>query len=70
MRNYDLELLCPICFGLHNISVDFSNIMEYRTKGSNSNSIPTLFPYLNETEREQLKSHCCPKCQKIFQKMT
>lgn len=59
MELITLQIMCPFCCGLHYVQVYEADYILWR-RGMNAQ---TAFPYLNDTEREQLISHACPECQ-------
>ena len=59
MRDIKIEITCPFCEATHFVEVaerDFN-------KWWNGELAQRAFPYLSATEREQLISQVCPKCQ-------
>ena len=59
----DIDLVCPICGEDHAVEV---NLAQYEA-WQNGELIQNATPNLTPTEREQLISQICPKCQaKIF----
>ena len=59
----DVTMICPLCGEDHAVEV---NLAQYEA-WQNGELIQNAMPYLTPTEREQLISGLCPKCQaKIF----
>ena len=59
----DVEIICPFCGANHAVEV---NLAQYEV-WQNGELIQNAMPDLTPTEREQLISSLCPKCQaKIF----
>ena len=58
----DINMVCPFCGSHHSVTVDE---MQY-TSWQRGTLIQRAMPTLSETEREQLISHICPKCQEKF----
>ena len=59
----DVAMTCPLCGEDHAVEV---NLAQYEA-WQNGELIQNAMPYLTPTEREQLISGLCPKCQaKIF----
>lgn len=59
-----IELECPFCGNAHSVEVKEDDYFNWKFDGMLAQN---AFPYLNPTEREQLISRVCPKCQeKIF----
>ena len=59
----DISMICPLCGEDHAVEV---NLAQYEA-WQNGELIQNAMPYLTPTEREQLISSLCPKCQaKIF----
>lgn len=59
MRDIRIEITCPFCGTTHFVEVaerDYNNWW-------NGQLAQEAFPYLSATEREQLISQVCPKCQ-------
>ena len=54
-----IEITCPFCGANHEVGVDF---LEYANR-LGGELIQNAMPSLTPTEREQLISHICPKCQ-------
>ena len=59
MRDIRLEITCQFCGKSHFVKVAESGYNAWQ----NGALVQNAFPYLNATEREQLISHICPKCQ-------
>ena len=59
MGNIIVALTCPFCGADHEVEV---NLVAYY-KGMGGELIQRAMPDLTPTEREQLISHICPKCQ-------
>ena len=62
MRDVRIEITCPFCGATHYVEVaerDYNN-------WHSGELAQKAFPYLSTTEREQLISYMCPKCQKSF----
>ena len=55
----DVEITCPLCNVEHAVRVDFAQFEAWE----NGELIQNAMPYLTFTEREQLISGLCPKCQ-------
>ena len=51
---------CMLCGRIHEVEVDFDAYVKWEEGMTIQNAMPNLTP----TEREQLISHICPKCQK------
>lgn len=60
MDTINVELICPFCGILHEVEVNFDAFLKWRHGGE---LIQNAMPDLTPTEREQLISHICPKCQ-------
>lgn len=61
----NLEMVCPFCGEIHNVDVFEASYVMYMA-GAQAQDV---FPYLSATEREQIISHICPRCQTwIFNK--
>ena len=59
----DIEITCPFCYKNHAVEVSLAGYIEWER----GELIQNVMPDLTFTEREQLISHICPKCQaKIF----
>ena len=61
-----VENVCPFCNKFH--SVEVSENAFYVWMNSNV-SLINVMPELSDTEREQLITHVCPKCQDEMEKM-
>lgn len=59
MMDIRLEMRCPFCGGNHAVEV---KEVDYNAWQSGELA-QRAFPYLSSTEREQIISHICPKCQ-------
>lgn len=62
MRDIKIEITCPFCGATHYVEVaehDYNNWL-------GGELAQKAFPYLSATEREQLISYMCPKCQEKF----
>ena len=59
MRDVSLLITCPFCGADHSVEINEVDYIKY-TEGALAQ---VAFPYLNATEREQIVSHLCPKCQ-------
>ena len=55
----DVAITCPFCGADHAVEV---NLAQYEA-WQNGELIQNAMPYLTPTEREQLISGVCPKCQ-------
>lgn len=53
---------CPMCGKAHSVTV---NSDDYNKWASGSTLIQDAMPRLSDTEREQLLSGLCPRCQDI-----
>jgi endogenous inhibitor of DNA gyrase (YacG/DUF329 family) len=62
MKNLRVGLNCPFCGKTHFVDVNDS---EYKIWQAGA-LIQKAMPQLSATEREQLISHMCPKCQADF----
>ena len=59
----NVEIICPFCGAEHNVEVDSAQFEAWK----NGELIQNVMPDLTPTEREQLISGLCPKCQaKVF----
>ena len=59
----EIGIVCPFCGKEHFVVVDEEEFMAWESGELIQKAMPTL----SATEREQLISHICPKCQeKIF----
>ena len=54
-----IEITCPFCGTDHFVEMDYRDYVEW----CNGSLIQKVAPYLTPTEREQLISQLCPKCQ-------
>lgn len=62
MRDIRIEITCPFCGATYYVEVaehDYNNWLS-------GELAQKAFPYLSTTEREQLISYMCPKCQESF----
>lgn len=59
MMDIRLEMRCPFCGEEHFVEVREADFNAY----NNGELAQRAFPYLSSTEREQIISHICPKCQ-------
>jgi hypothetical protein len=59
MRNTIIAITCPFCGADHEVEVNFEEYVNWIGGELIQNAMPSLTP----TEREQLISHICPKCQ-------
>lgn len=58
-----LEMLCPVCYDYHYVNLNKNDLQRWEE----GELAQKAFPYLSATEREQVISRICPKCQeKIF----
>ena len=55
----DVSIICPFCGGDHAVEVDLAKFEAWQ----NGELIQNAMPDLTFTEREQLISGLCPKCQ-------
>ena len=55
----DIEITCPFCGAEHTVEVDLAQFEAWQ----NGELIQRAMPDLTATEREQLISDLCPKCQ-------
>ena len=55
----DVEMTCPFCGARHSVEVNLTGFEAWQ----NGELIQRALPELSATEREQLISHICPKCQ-------
>ena len=55
----DIEITCPFCGADHAVEVDLAQYKAWQNGELIQNAMPNLTP----TEREQLISGLCPKCQ-------
>lgn len=59
----NVEIICPFCGAEHSVEVDLAQFEAWQ----NGELIQNVMPDLTPTEREQLISGLCPKCQaKVF----
>ena len=59
----DVEMTCPFCGAEHSVEVNLAGFEAWQ----NGELIQRVMPDLMPTEREQLISGLCPKCQaKMF----
>lgn len=56
-----ITITCPFCGCTHEVEVSESEYLNWSFGGE---LIQKAMPTLSATEREQLVSHICPKCQK------
>lgn len=54
-----VSMVCPICGNEHEVEVSEYALYQWEDGAC----IQTVMPTLSATEREQLISHICPKCQ-------
>lgn len=50
---------CPSCGETHSVEVDYRDFISYK----NGTPAGEAFPYLTESEREQITLHLCSVCQ-------
>ena len=55
----DVEMTCPFCGAEHSVKVNLAGFKAWQ----NVELIQRAMPNLSATEREQLISRICPKCQ-------
>ena len=55
----NVEIICPFCCAEHSVEVDLAQFEAWQ----NGELIQRAMPDLTPTEREQLISRMCPKCQ-------
>lgn len=58
-----IDIICPVCGDGHSVLVrprDFSSWYDFNVSAQDA------FPYLSATQREQIISDLCPKCQEDF----
>lgn len=55
----NIEIICPFCGAEHSVEVDLAQFEAWQ----NGELIQRVMPDLTPTEREQLISRMCPKCQ-------
>lgn len=60
MSNITINCTCPFCHKAHFVEVDYRSYISWQ----NGQLIQYAMPELTPTEREQLISGICPKCQK------
>ena len=58
-RTLTLSIVCPICGNEHFVTVGEEGFEKWQ----NGELAQNAFPYLSATQREQLISELCPKCQ-------
>lgn len=59
MRDTIIAITCPFCGADHEVEVNFQKYINWMGGELIQRAMPDLTP----TEREQLISHICPKCQ-------
>ena len=59
IMRFDVDLTCPFCGKDHAVEVSLAGYIEWERGELIQNAMPDLTP----TEREQLISGLCPKCQ-------
>ena len=59
MRDIRLNIICPFCGTVHFVEVAERDYIAWQGGALAQRA----FPYLSATEREQLISQVCPKCQ-------
>ena len=59
LMRFDVDLTCPFCGKDHTVEVNLAWYIEWERGELIQNAMPDLTP----TEREQLISGLCPKCQ-------
>lgn len=59
MRDTIIAITCPFCRADHEVEVNLEEYVSWISGELIQNAMPSLTP----TEREQLISHICPKCQ-------
>ena len=65
---------CPVCYYEYRIKLNENDItdkqkMDYDFRAITGKKVQDIFPNLNDTEKEFLKSGTCTKCQrKLFNK--
>lgn len=59
MKDVILTMICPFCGKEHEVDVNEQDFVNYLA----GDLAQEAFPYLNATQREQMLSHICPKCQ-------
>lgn len=58
----NVEIVCPFCGEEHAVEVNLAQFDAWQS----GKPIKDAMPNLSATEREQLISHLCPKCQAEF----
>jgi hypothetical protein len=59
MDDMEIMMVCPFCGKKHSVIVPFEGYLDYMDGELASIAFPTLTP----TEREQIISNICPRCQ-------
>lgn len=59
MREIIVTFVCPFCGKEHSVQVMESDYLAWQ----DGKLAQHAFPYLSDTEREQMISHICPACQ-------
>ena len=59
IMRFDVDLTCPFCGANHAVEVNLAQFEAWQNGELIQNAMPDLTP----TEREQLISGLCPKCQ-------
>lgn len=59
MDDMEIMMVCPFCGKEHSVVVPFEAYLDYMDGELASIAFPTLTP----TEREQIISNICPRCQ-------
>lgn len=59
MEDIILTMKCPFCGKDHEVKTSEQDYINYLI----GEPIDVAFPKLNATQREQILSHICPKCQ-------
>ena len=59
MKDVILTMKCPFCGREHEVDVNEQDFVNYLA----GDFAQEAFPYLSATQREQIISHICPKCQ-------
>jgi len=54
-----LKIMCVLCGNFHSVMVKKEDYVKYLE----GELVQKAFPYLNATQREQIISGLCPKCQ-------
>lgn len=62
MRDTIIAITCPFCRADHEVEVNFEEYVNWVSGELIQSAMPSLTP----TEREQLISHICPKCQETI----